>query len=111
MRCQPGWSNYSGAASSVEPLDPTKPAKPLMTSEEREREKERRDAAYYREQGRREAQRTLLREEEKRMIKEAIKEWLDEKFAILGRWSALGICSLVLAGILLFIIWTNRLGH
>lgn len=36
------------------------------------------------------------REEMKAVFKEALKEWLDQKFADFGKWSAIGIACMVL---------------
>ena len=38
-------------------------------------------------------------EHQKELIKTAIKEWLDAKFADLGRWSFWGIVAFLLAGL------------
>jgi len=35
-------------------------------------------------------------EEQKRIMKEALQEWLDGKFAALGRWSLSGILAMAL---------------
>ena len=37
------------------------------------------------------------RAEMKKAMKEALKEWLDAKFADFGKWSAIGIACMVLA--------------
>ena len=46
----------------------------------------------------------------KQAIKEAITEWLNEKFAQFGRWSLLGICATALAVLAWFVLiksgWT-----
>ena len=34
----------------------------------------------------------------KEIVKEALKEWLDEKYAAFGRWSFNGLMALALAG-------------
>lgn len=36
---------------------------------------------------------------DKDIVKEAIKEWLDEQFITLGKWTAKGIAAMVLAGL------------
>lgn len=36
-------------------------------------------------------------EEQKQIIKEALKEWLDEKFLAFGKWTAAGVAAIVLA--------------
>jgi hypothetical protein len=51
----------------------------------------------------------LNEEEQKRIIKEAIKEWLDEQFAAFGKRTFLGLISAFLAAIVLFIVWANIL--
>ncbi len=43
----------------------------------------------------------------KAALKEAIKEWLDEKFAQFGRWTFFGFCSVAFAGMVYFILWAN----
>ena len=42
----------------------------------------------------------LDREEQKAAIKEAISEWLDVQFAVVGRWTVNGILAAALAGLL-----------
>lgn len=42
----------------------------------------------------------LDREAQKEAIKEAISEWLDTQFAIVGRWTINGILAAALAGLL-----------
>jgi hypothetical protein len=39
------------------------------------------------------------REERKAIVKEALSEWLDKKFAQFGKWSFHGILAMVLAAI------------
>lgn len=39
------------------------------------------------------------REDQKRIIKEAIREWLDEKYAAFGRWSFDGILAAALGAL------------
>jgi hypothetical protein len=43
----------------------------------------------------------------KAAVKEGIKEWLDEKFTQLGKWSLTSIALLGLAALLYFILWSN----
>ena len=43
----------------------------------------------------------------KEALKEALKEWLDEKFAEIGRWSFMTITALVLGALVLFILKMN----
>lgn len=40
------------------------------------------------------------REEKKEIIKEAITEWLDKKFAEFGKWTIRGLIALGLAGVI-----------
>lgn len=47
------------------------------------------------------------RENDKRVVKEALKEWLDEKFMEFGKWSLGGIAALVLALIAYMILVTH----
>lgn len=47
------------------------------------------------------------RREMKKATKEAIKEWLDQQFALFGKWSLAAIASLALAGLVYFILWVN----
>jgi hypothetical protein len=44
-------------------------------------------------------------------VKEAIQEWLDEKFATVGRWSFYGILAFMLAGLTYTIFWVNGWRH
>jgi len=47
----------------------------------------------------------LTKEETKAAVKEAIKEWLNEKYATFGRWSLHGLLAMLLAGaVYLFMI-------
>lgn len=43
----------------------------------------------------------------KAALKEALKEWLDEKFAILGKWSAGAFLAAVISALAYFIIQAN----
>lgn len=45
-----------------------------------------------------------MAEEQKRLVKEAIKEWLDQQFATFGKWSMAAIASLALAALVYFIL-------
>ncbi len=40
----------------------------------------------------------------KKVLREALKEWLDEKFAAFGRWSLLSLGALALAAMVYFIL-------
>lgn len=47
----------------------------------------------------------LLKEEEmKQVVKQAIKEWLDEKFAQFGKWSMASLAALGISALVLFIL-------
>lgn len=46
-------------------------------------------------------------EAQKRLIKEALKEWLDEKFTTLGKWTAGGFAAASLAALVILILWTS----
>jgi len=45
--------------------------------------------------------------ETKEALKEALKEWLDEKFAELGRWSFRTLSALALGALVFFILKMN----
>ena len=49
----------------------------------------------------------MVRSEEKEVMKEAIQEWLDSKFALLGKWSAGAITAAALVSIVYFILAWN----
>lgn len=53
------------------------------------------------------AARGLSREERKEIVKEAIKEWLNETASQFGWWSLKMIAALFAAGIVIFILWTQ----
>ena len=46
-------------------------------------------------------------DEQKRLIKEALKEWLDEKFSQFGKWSAMAFFILVFAGLVALVLWSQ----
>jgi hypothetical protein len=46
-------------------------------------------------------------DQQKRIIKEALKEWLDEKFAAFGKWSFFSLAAAGLAALVFFILWVN----
>ena len=46
-------------------------------------------------------------EMQKRVMKEAIKEWLDEQFTKVGKWTAACFLSCLLAALAYLILWTN----
>lgn len=49
----------------------------------------------------------MKEEEIKAALKEAIKEWMDEKFAEFGKWSFRGIFIAALGALTYFILTTN----
>lgn len=51
--------------------------------------------------------RGFTREERKEIVKEALKEWLDEKMSAFGRWSLMTLGALLVAGLGYFILWTH----
>lgn len=54
---------------------------------------------------------TIPEDERKRItkeaMKEALKEWLDEKYAMFGRWALASLGALTLAAMLYLILWAN----
>lgn len=44
------------------------------------------------------------KDETKAIIKEALKEWMDEKFLMFGRWSASGIAAAAFAALIYLIL-------
>lgn len=49
----------------------------------------------------------LTKEEAKAAVKEALHEWLEEKYAQFGRWSLHGILAIALAVLAYFFLSTN----
>lgn len=47
------------------------------------------------------------KDEQKQLIKEAIKEWCDEQFALFGKWSLRAIAAAALGAIGYFILTTQ----
>lgn len=43
----------------------------------------------------------------KAAVKEALKEWLDEKFLSFGKWSVAALAAAALAGIVFFVLWAS----
>ena len=41
----------------------------------------------------------ITNEEKKEIIKNALKEWLDEQFAIFGKWTLTGLSAAALTGL------------
>lgn len=54
-----------------------------------------------------EAERKLTKE----IFKEALKEWLDEKFAEFGRWSLMGLGAAALAGMVALVLYSQGWRH
>ena len=50
-------------------------------------------------------------EEQKRIVKEAIKEWCDEKLLAFGRWSFITILTATLGALFYFILSANGWHH
>jgi hypothetical protein len=46
-------------------------------------------------------------EEQKKIFKEALKEWMDEKYVALGKWSMGMIAALAMGALAYFILWAN----
>lgn len=42
-------------------------------------------------------------EEQKRLLKEALQEWLDAKYAEFGKWTARGIAAAALVALVVFL--------
>lgn len=40
----------------------------------------------------------------KNAVKEALKEWLDEKFTAFGKWAAVSVAAMALAALVYFIL-------
>ncbi len=49
----------------------------------------------------------MTKDETKAALKEALHEWLDDKFVSLGKWSLGGICAAGLGLMAYFLIVTN----
>lgn len=47
------------------------------------------------------------KDEMKKITKEALKEWLDEKFLAFGKWSFFTLAAAALVALLYFILRTN----
>lgn len=52
----------------------------------------------------------MTHEEQKAIVKEAIGEWLDDKFRAFGKWSAGGIAAAALAALAYFIFTHGGVG-
>jgi hypothetical protein len=50
----------------------------------------------------------VIRDEEtKKVIKEAISEWLSDQFAKFGKWTLAGFLSVVVVALLYLVLWQN----
>lgn len=49
----------------------------------------------------------LTRDDEKQIVKEALKEWLDAKFSLFGKWAFGSLVSIALAGLLYLFFMTQ----
>jgi len=49
----------------------------------------------------------LTKEESKEVVKEALHEWLDEKYAMFGRWSLHGMLAMMIAAGCYFVLAAN----
>lgn len=49
----------------------------------------------------------LDREDQKKIIKEAIQEWLDSKFLVFGKWTVRGLAAAFLTGVIYVIGTAN----
>lgn len=50
-----------------------------------------------------------LDDEQKKLVKDAIQEWLDSKWIAVGKWSVAGIAAAVLAAVFYIIVWAHGL--
>lgn len=46
-------------------------------------------------------------EQTKEAVKEALREWLDEKYAAFGRWSLHGLIAAGMAGMVALFLWSQ----
>lgn len=49
----------------------------------------------------------MSRDDEKEVLKEALKEWMDEKYAILGKWTAATMGVAILGAMVYLILWSD----
>lgn len=49
----------------------------------------------------------LDKNETKEAVKEAIREWLDEKYSTFGKWSLHGLLAMVMAGVVYLFMISN----
>lgn len=50
-------------------------------------------------------------DEQKRLIKEALHEWLDEKYALVGRWTINGLIAATVGALVTFILMFHGTPH
>jgi F0F1-type ATP synthase membrane subunit a len=53
-------------------------------------------------------------EQAKQALKEALKEWMDEKFATVGKWSTGAVVTALIGMLVYFLLLSNgwqRIGH
>lgn len=53
----------------------------------------------------------MSHDEIKDVLKEALKEWLDDKFTAFGKWSFYGLCSAGMFALIYFILTINGWKH
>jgi hypothetical protein len=51
----------------------------------------------------------MSEQDQKEVLKEALREWLDDKFTVLGKWTARALAAAVFAAIVYFLLWANGL--
>ncbi len=49
----------------------------------------------------------MEKQERKEIVKEALKEWLDDKFAAFGKWTAVSLAAVIMAALFYFVLWIN----
>lgn len=54
-----------------------------------------------------EAVEAMSKEDTKAAMKEALKEWMDEKFAVFGRWSFYSLSAMALTALVYFMLRMN----
>ena len=47
----------------------------------------------------------------KEAVREALKEWLDEKFALVGKWTVNSVLAVLLAAVVYFVLAFNGWKH
>lgn len=53
----------------------------------------------------------LSKDELKALFKEALKEWMDDKFRDFGKWSAASISVAILGAFMYFVFWVEGFKH